>query len=111
MAIIIFGTLPFIGPRLVSRLVEKTGTLGKNPLECEVVEEFEFLKWYTDSRNYGKGTFAKEKVNAVVRKHACGRNEDAKMVSIHFVLKIIYKFNIILIFFSIKGIFPFFFSF
>ena len=87
MAIIILGTLPFIGPRLISRLVEKTGTLGKNPLEYKFVEECEFLKWYTDGGNYGKGTFTKEKVNAVVRKHACGRNEGVKKVSIHFLLK------------------------
>ena len=81
-------------PRPILRLVEKTGTLGKNPFECKFVEKCEFLKCYTDGENYGKGTFGKEKVNAVVRKHACGRNEDVKMVSIHFLSKK-YQFNII----------------
>ena len=85
--ILISGTLPFIGPRLTSWLVEKTGTVGKNPLEFKFVEECEFLKWYIDGGNYGKGAFMKEKVNAVVRKDACGRNEGVKKVSIHFLLK------------------------
>ena len=59
MAITISGTFPFIGQRLISRLVEKTarlvektGTVGKNPLESKSVEECEFLKWHIDGGNY-----------------------------------------------------------
>ena len=44
-------------------------------LECKVVEECDFFKWYVDGGNYGKGTFTKEKVDAVLMKHACGLNE------------------------------------
>ena len=52
MAIIISGTFPFIGPRLISQLVEKTGTVGKNSRECKFEKECEFLKWHIDGGNY-----------------------------------------------------------
>ena len=59
----------------ISELVEKSGTIRKRLLECKVVEECEFFKWYVDGGNYGKGTFTKEQVDAVLRKHACGLKE------------------------------------
>ena len=68
----------------ISQLVEKSGTARKRLIECKAVDECEFFKWYIDGGNYGKGTFTKEKVDAVLRKHACGLNEG--------VQKGIYKF-------------------
>ena len=85
--ILISGTLPFIVLTLVSQLVEKIGTVGKNQLECQAVEEGQFVKWYIDGGKYGKGKVTKEKANAVLRKHACGRNEGVKKVSTNFLLK------------------------
>ena len=78
IVILISGTLPFIGPRLISQRVEKNGTIGKKSFECKVVEECEFFKWYVDGGNYGKGKFTKEKVDAVLRKHACGLDKGVK---------------------------------
>ena len=49
-------------------------------LECKVVEECEFFKWYVDGGNYGKGTFTKEKVDAVIRKHECEVDENDNVV-------------------------------
>ena len=63
-------------------------------LECKVVEECEFLKWYVDGGNYGKGTFTKEKVDAVLMKHACGLNEGVQKGIYTFLLKNICQFNI-----------------
>ena len=76
--ILISGTLQFIGPRLISQLVEKSDTIKKSSFECKVVEECTFFRWYVDGGNYGKGKFTKEKVDAVLRKHACGQNEGVK---------------------------------
>ena len=85
--ILISGTLPFIVPTLISQLVKKIGAVGKNQLECPVVEEWECFKWFTDGGHYGKGRLTKEKVNTVLRKHACGRNEGVKKESTNFLLK------------------------
>ena len=53
----------------------------------QVVEECEFFKWFIEGGHYGKGRLTKEKVNAVLRKHACGRNEGVKKVSTNFLFK------------------------
>ena len=96
------GALPFIGARLISQRVEKNDTIGKKSFECKVVEECEFFKWYVDGGNYGKGTFTKEKVDAVLRKHACGLNEGVKKgIYTFFAEKHIISFNM----FLFKGIF------
>ena len=97
------GTLPFIGARLISQRVEKNDTIGKKSFECKVVEECEFFKWYVDGGNYGKGKFTKEKVDAVLRKHACGLDKGVK--------KGIYPFYVekhIFDLFSLKSIFNFY---
>ena len=65
--------------------------------ECKVVEECEFFKWYVDGGNYGRGTFTKEKVDAVLRKHACGLKEGVqKGIYNFFAEKHICQFNIII---------------
>ena len=87
IVILFSGTLPFMGPIVITRLLEKRVTAGKTPLKCEVVEECDFVKGGIDGRNYGKGRSANAKVNAVLRKHACGLNERVKKVSTHFLLK------------------------
>ena len=97
------GTLPFIGARLISQRVEKNDTISKKSFECKVVEECEFFKWYVDGGNYGKGKFTKEKVDAVLRKHACGLDKGVK--------KGIYPFYVekhIFDLFSFKSIFNFY---
>ena len=87
IVILMSGTLPFIGARLISQRVEKNDTIGKKSFECKVVEECEFFKWYVDGGNYGKGKFTKEKVDAVLRKHACGLDKGVKKEYTHFMLK------------------------
>ena len=60
--ILIYGTLPFIVPTLITHLVEKIGTVGKSQLECQVVEECQFFKSFIDGGHYGKGKVTKEKL-------------------------------------------------
>ena len=86
----------------ISQLVEKSGTIRKPLLECKVVEECEFFKWYVDGGNYGKGKFTKEKVDAALRKHACGLDKGLKkdIYTFHFEKHI----SIIYIYFSFESI-------
>ena len=43
--------------------------------DCRILDECDLFMWYVNSRTYGRKGFTKEKVDAVLRKHACGLNE------------------------------------